>query len=210
MTIASNPTDRKNTVLDINVRITKEIFHWQGKVIEQSPTVPIDAHCLLRTYVFPRTADKPTKIVIIASELFSNDLNISFYNDFTTFVKAVLQHKPPVFTKCLSNIIWITNAGQFSYPLSWSETHHKDEFALESVVQQDKQIFTHREKRIDKQTTTQILNGLILEPAVEVLKQLKHNNAWDGIVNDFQVQACHELEMGIVLGEVTNQGGVWT
>ena len=210
MTIASNPINNQNTAIDINTRITKEIFYWKAKPIEQSPEVSTDSHCLLRTYIFPETADKPPKIVIIASELFSNEYNVSAGFNFATFVEAVLKHKTPIFTKCLSSIVWITHYGQFGYPLSWSETHHKDEFYLENVSQQENQIVTSDGEDINSQKVSQILNGLILEPVVEVLRQLKHDNGWDGVVNDFQVQACHELKMGIVLGTVTNPGGVWS
>ncbi|MGB5634161.1 MAG: hypothetical protein WBM44_14380 [Waterburya sp.] len=103
----------------------------------------------------------------------------------------------------------ITHSGQFSYPLSWSETFHRDQFDTISVTlngQNEVEVDEESEIEIEAEQIKELLNQMPLEPAIEVLKQLEHDNGWGGVVDDWQVKACWEQENGIVLGQIRETG----
>lgn len=204
--VPSKPTSinssDKTITQSINVKITKCIFHWQTPPAEYYPEIGTNCHCLLRIYDF----ESENRAVIIASSLWSNNYNRGIWSDLDSFVQAVVDQFPHL-SAIMSNSVWITHSGQFSYEITWAETFHRDHFRELSVAFDHQNNITIDELEILKpEKVLQSINGIPLEPATEVLKQLEHDNGWGGVVDDEQIKACWELENGIVLGQVRETG----
>ncbi|WP_181256820.1 hypothetical protein, partial [Merismopedia glauca] len=59
---------------------------------------------------------------------------------------------------------------------------------------------------IKVEDVVKLLNGANLEPAVEVLRQLQHDNWGRGAVDSEQVKGCLELAEGIIMAEKREKG----
>jgi hypothetical protein len=81
-----------------------------------------------------------------------------------------------------------------------ANTLTKEEFYLVSLCfdEKGKVEEVDEERYLSTEQLREILEGINLEPVSIVLKQLEHENGWDGIVNDAQIKDCLELEQGIV------------
>lgn len=197
-------TPAKTITQSLNVKITKCIFHWQTEPAEHYPQIGTNCHCLLRIYDF----EADNRAVIIASSLWSNHGNREIWSDLNSFVRAIVARFPHL-KSILSNCTWITHSGQFSYPLSWSETFHRDHFDTVLVTlnsQNEVEVDEESETEIEANQVKEFLNQMPIETVTEVLKQLEHDNGWGGVVDDKQIRACWELENGIVLDRVRETG----
>ncbi|MEM8832088.1 MAG: hypothetical protein AAGE96_22445 [Cyanobacteria bacterium P01_G01_bin.19] len=188
----------------INVTVTKCILQWQTQPAEHYPNIGTDCHCLLRIYDF----ETENRAVIIASSLWSNNGNRGIWSELNSFAQAIVDRFPQL-KPILPNCTFITHSGQFSYQLTWAETFHHDHFDTISITLNERE-----EVRVDEESETAIkveqirewLNQMPLEPVTEILKQLGHDNGWGGVVDDWQIKACWELENGIVNGQVRETG----
>lgn len=201
--LACSDATTKTITQSINVTVTKSIVSWQAEPTEQNTNLGTNCHCLVRIYDF----QAEDRAVVIASSLWSNKGNYEIwetYNDLIHSLTAIF----PQLKQRLPNVDWIAHSGQFSYPLSWSETFHRDRFdAIQiSFDENDRAQISADEVEQSCQQVAELINFLPLEPAVEVLRQLGHDNGWDGIVDEQQVKACWELENGIVSGQVRETG----
>ncbi len=203
----TNSSKTEKTIAQtLNVKIIKCIFHWQTEPAVHHPQLGTNCHCLLRIYEF----EAENRAVIIASSLWSNRGNREIWSDLNSFVRAIVARFPHL-KALLTNSTWITHSGQFSYPLSWSETFHRDCFDTVSVAlnsQNEIEVDEESETEIEANRVKEFLNQMAIESVTEVLKQLKHDNGWGGVVDDRQIKACWELENGIVLDSVRETGSV--
>ncbi len=146
--------------------------------------------------------------VVIASELYSNEKNIGVCSSYSDLASAVITLFPEL-QAILPQVVWLSHSGQFSVPMSWAESHQSECFRVRSL-QFTNEYFASRSGKsriIQKEEVIKILGGANLEHVVEVLQQLQHDNNWGpGIVDDFQVKACLELEQGIILGQKRMKG----
>jgi hypothetical protein len=198
MVVTSNTIVKK-----IDIEIIQTIFQWHSTYQSPNPSRSSDCHCLLRIYLLNGRA----RAVIIASELYSNEKNVGIYRGFGDLATEVIARWSEL-KSILTQITWIAHTGQFCYPLSWAESHHEDRFDLISLqFNEEGQAEDADEEIIKKEKVIELLGGANLEPAVKVLQQLQHDNNWGrGIVDDFQVEACLELEQGIILGQKRMKG----
>jgi hypothetical protein len=177
----------------IDVEITKTIFHWTTKPAANTNFSP-NCHCLLRIFIYPNQ----NKAIVIASELFSNNSNIGVSPSYADLAQKVIQDYPQL--KPITNLIWLGHSGQFSEPLSWAHDLVEENFYIVSIQFADwnnaKEI--NDERYLSSEQLQELLDRISLEPVVMTLKQLEHDNGWGGVVNDFQIKACLELEQGIV------------
>lgn len=199
----ADSTTSKTITQSIDVKIIKSIVYWQAKPTEQYSHIGTDCHCLVRIYDF----EAENRAVVIASSLWSNNGNYEIWETYDDLIGSII-HLYPQLSKRLPNINWIAQSGQFSYPLSWSETFHRDQFDTMSIFfdEGNRAQISADEVKLSSERIGELINFLPLEPAVEVLKQLEHDNAWEGIVDEEQVKACWELENGIVLGQIRETG----
>jgi hypothetical protein len=188
MVVTSKVITRK-----IEVEIIETIFHWTTEPVT-NPNYSSNCHCLLRIFIYRNQ----NKSVIIASELFSNHSNIGVSSSYTNLAQKVIQDYSQL--QQITNSIWLGHSGQFSEPLSWAHDLVKDNFYIVSLQfnSQGNAEEMDDERYISTEQLRELLEGVSLEPAVITLKQLEHDNGWGGIVDDFQVKACMELEQGIV------------
>ena len=179
----------------INVKIIKHILNWQAAPLEYHPQIGTKCHCLLRIYDF----ESQNRAVVIASSLWSNDGNYDIWETYANLIVPVVELYPKLANR-LVNIDWIAHSGQFSYPLSWSETSHKDQFDLMSISfdERNEAKISADEVEISLKQVEELINFMPLESAAVVLQQLEHDNDWNGIVDEHQVKACWELENDIV------------
>jgi hypothetical protein len=188
----------------IEVEVIKTIFHWHSTYKWERANLSPDCHCLLRIYFF----NNETEAVVIASELYSNDANTDVYSGYQDLVKAVTHNYPQIGT-ILRNTIWLSHSGQFSVPLSWAESHQRQCF-IEFSVQLESNIESLKAedvRYVELSEVVKLLKGVNLEPAVEVLMQLEHDNNWGrGVVDQQQVKGCLELEEGIIEGKKRTKG----
>lgn len=188
----------------IEVEVIKTIFHWYSTYKWEHYDISPNSHCLLRIYFF----NNETEAVVIASELYSNDGNTDVYHGYPDLVKAAIG-AIPVLGTILPQVIWTSHSGQFTAPLSWAESHQQDCFRRLAI-----QIDSTRDEVnvtetgiLRKEEIVSLLKGANLEPAVEVLRQLQHDNKWGrGVVDEQQVKGCLELEEGIIEGKKRMKG----
>ncbi|MDJ0575462.1 MAG: hypothetical protein QNJ65_09895 [Xenococcaceae cyanobacterium MO_234.B1] len=193
-------TNQESPVIttQIDVNVTKTIFKWYSTYQWKNKNKSPHSHCLLRIYWL----NNKNKAIVIASELYSNHTNTGVYRGYYDLASSVVKTFPQL-KPILASTIWLTHSGQFSYPLSWAETGHENKFR-QIFMEFDENGQTQRiesSQEIEIKEIITMLEGAYLEPGVEVLEQLKHDNGWNGIVDTEQVQACQELEEGIVLGQ---------
>jgi hypothetical protein len=201
MTIAI--PNRKVITEKIDVEVIKTIFHWHSTFKWEHYEISPNSHCLVRIYFL----EEGQEAVVIASELYSNDNNIDLYHGYPDLVKDVIA----AFLKLQgigSHITWLAHSGQFSAPYSWAESHQSDSYTRLDVKQENE---TDLPKVEDLGTITgeeviKLLKGANLEPAVEVLRQLQHDNWGRGPVDEEQVKGCLELAAGIILGKKREKG----
>ncbi|MEL6579121.1 MAG: hypothetical protein AAFQ14_05185 [Cyanobacteria bacterium J06621_12] len=187
----------------INVTVIKSIVSWQAEPAERHAHIGTNCHCLVRIYDF----EASNRAVVIASSLWSNQGNYEIWETYNDLIHSVMTLFPQLKQR-LPNIDWIAHSGQFSYPLSWSETFHHDQFdAIKiSFDENNRARISADEVQIGGEQVAELINELPLEPAVFVLRQLGHDNGWDGIVDEQQIKACWELSNGIVNGQVRETG----
>jgi hypothetical protein len=190
-----------NTIVKkIDVEVIQTIFHFRVSKPPKNTNVSPNSHCLLRLFIYP----KANRALIIASSLFSNNCNAGISRNYPDLAEKVIQDFPEL-KPLLPNITWLTHAGQFSDYLSWAHHSVKEEFNLVCLDFDSSGIATKTNtKSVSFEEVFNLLDGIRLEPAVEVLKQLKHDNGWGGVVDENQVKACMELEQGIILGKKTD------
>lgn len=200
---ATSTTARKLIIQSINVKIIKYIVHWQAKPLEQHSHIGTNCHCLVRIYDF----EAENRAVVIASSLWSNDGNYDIWETYADLVTPTINLHPEL-TARLPNVDWIAHSGQFSYPLSWSETCHRDSFDIIPISfnERNQAEISGEEVPISIEQVEKLINFSPIEPAVKVLKQLEHDNGWGGVVDEWQVKACWELENGIVLEQIRETG----
>jgi hypothetical protein len=202
--VAIDRTDHKVITQRVDVEITKAIFHWHSSKESEYPSLSPDCHCLLRIYWL----DNKSKAVVIASELYSNEKNIGVCSSYSDLASAVITLFPQL-QFILPQVIWLSHSGQFSVPMSWAESHQREcfrQFSVQFDREQHKSEVDELEI-LPQKKVIKLLDGANLEHAVEVLQQLQHDNNWGrGIVDDFQVKACLELEQGIILGQKRTKG----
>ncbi len=200
--IAINQTNKIITK-KIEVEIIETIFHWystyEWKHADKSP----HCHCLLRIYWL----DNKSKAVIIASELYSNEDNTDIWTSYSELVTEIIKQFSQL-KEIIDNITWLTHSGQFSVPFSWAESHQKDCFRKFSVQlnKEEQKIKIDELEIIKDEEVIKLLNGASLEPTVEILQQLQHDNGWGGVVDENQVKGCLELAEGIILGQKRTAG----
>ena len=196
-------TTTKAITQSINVTITKSIISFSAQPAKRHAHIGTECHCLVRIYDF----ETENRAVVIASSLWSNKGNYEIWSTYNDLIHSVTTLFPQLKQR-LPNIDWIAHSGQFSYPLSWSETFHRDQFdAIQiSFDENDRAQISADEVKKSSLQVAKLINELPLEPAVEVLRQLGHDNGWGGIVDEQQVKACWELAHGIVMGQVREIG----
>jgi hypothetical protein len=197
-------TPRQQVISEkIDIEITKTIFHWHSTYQWEHASLSPDCHCLLRIYWL----QNQTQAVVIASELHSNKGNTDVDSGYPDLVKSVIASFPLLGT-ILPKTTWLSHSGQFSVPLSWAESHQR-ECSIEFAVQLEPNVespLVEEVRYIEPGEVVKLLQGLSLEPVVEVLRQLQHDNWGRGVVDEEQVKGCLELEEGIILGQERIKG----
>lgn len=200
MTIATHT----HKVICEKIEVIKTIFHWHSPSKWENANLSPDCHCLLRIYLF----NNETEAIVIASSLYSNKGSTNVSSGYRDLVKAAIASFPILGT-ISPQVIWLSHSGQFSVPLSWAESHQSD-FFRRFAVQIDgdmEKVHVHETDVLTREQVVSLLKGTNLEPAVEVLRQLQHDNNWGrGVVDEWQVTACLELAEGIIEGKKREAG----
>ena len=200
-------TDLPSKVINkqVNLSITQMIFSWDSTYEWANDYPSPHSHCLLRIYWLRNES----KAVVIASSLFSNEDNTDVYSGYYDLAIKLIKEFPRL-KSIVSSITWLAHSGQFSCPLTWAESHQKDRFT-QMKLEFDESCQTCQlidTQDIFSQDVIKMLDGAYLEPAIEILRQLEHDNNWGGIVDERQVALCHELAAGIILGQKRTAGSV--
>jgi hypothetical protein len=187
----------------IEVEVIKTIFHWHSTYKWEHYDISPNSHCLLRIYFL----EEGREAVVIASHLYSNDENIDLYHGYPDLVKAAITAFPKL-QQIASRITWLAHSGQFSVGYSWAESHQSNSYThMDVKVETEGDLPKVKDLGDLKiQEVIKLLKGANLEPAVEVLRQLEHDNWGRGPVDEEQVKGCWELEEGIIEGKKRMKG----
>jgi hypothetical protein len=106
------------------------VFEWQAEcswhpLPLRSTPEPTTSHCLLRIYL--NTTEK--KALVLASELHSNEQNISLTLGYSSLARAINECFSDEFSH-LTEVLWLAHYGEFSVPHSYCELGRPQEFVL--------------------------------------------------------------------------------
>lgn len=165
-------TENKIVISTANgIKTLKTIFSWEANWLEHWDESKRHSysHCLLRIYVDPAA----NRAVVIASELYSNDLNIGIGYDFEGLARAIVRQFGLEVGIPLSQTVWIKHYGRFSEPRSYENLGIRDRFSKIDLTWNGKELEGKGKETVFRIALVQELIGWInLEPVEKVLVEL--------------------------------------
>lgn len=152
------------------VKTIKTIFNWSAHWSAHWDEAKRSSysHCLVRLYT-DVTADR---VLVIASELYSNNNNICIGQDFKGLAQAIGNKFGSFLKVPLSEVFWLKHYGRFSTPRSFENLDEGDEFSRMNLFWNGSVLEGEEQETVLFEEISDLTNWLSLEPVEKVLLEL--------------------------------------